>query len=359
MVETTPANSGAAPAAMHPPGLLVQLRPVAYGFAILCASLAAGTLAVAIFGSAVDGDPAVSIPLISETSSTEASGEPAPAKSFLAARSLAGHLVADPELIEDSLEGPLPKRGPDGREARTAYARPFDKHDNRPKIAIVIGGLGVGASVTETAIKTLPPAITLGYVPFGGHPQIDVDRAREAGHEVLLEVPMEPFDFPSSDPGPHALLTGAPAEENIKRFRWALSRFTGYAGFTHLLGARFLSETSAIEPILQEASERGLYFFDSGTSARSLALTAARHANASIATGTLILDEVRSAAAIDDKLVRLEAQARSNGFAIGTGSPSPVTILRIAEWAAAANERGFHLVPVSALARTQDGPASP
>jgi len=359
MGETTPTNSGAAPAAMRPPGLLVQLRPVAYAFATLWISLTAGMIAVTTFGSALDGVPAVSIPLLSESSSTEESVEPPPAKSFLGARSLAGHLVADPELIEDSLEGPLPKRGPEGREARTAYARPFDKNDNRPKIAIIVGGLGVGASVTETAIKTLPPAITLGYVPFGGNPQIDVDRARETGHEVLLEVPMEPFDFPSSDPGPHALLTGAPAEENIKRFRWALSRFTGYAGFTHLLGARFLSETSAIEPILQEGAERGLYFFDSGTSARSLALTAARHANAAITTGTLILDEVLSAAAIDDKLVRLEAQARSNGFAIGTGSPSPVTVLRIAEWAAAANERGFHLVPVSALAQKQNGATSP
>ena len=33
-----------------------------------------------------------------------------------------------------------------------------------------------------------------------------VARAREAGHEVLLEVPMEPFDYPDNDPGPQTLL---------------------------------------------------------------------------------------------------------------------------------------------------------
>lgn len=351
MADSIPTSFGAAPAAVRSSALLVQLRPVAFGFAVLCTSFAACMIAVTILGSAADGDPVVSISLTAASPVSERSSEGIAAKSFLVSRSLAGHLVADPQLIEDTIDGPLPKRGADGREAREAYSRPFDRNDTRPKIAIVVGGLGVGANVTEAAIRSLPPAVTLGYVPFGGNPQGEADRARETGHEVLLEVPMEPFDFPNSDPGPHALLTSAPADENIKRFHWSLSRFTGYAGFTPFLGARFLSETDAIEPILKDAAERGVYFFDSGISVRSLAGTAARHANASIATGTLILDEILTAAAIDDKLVKLEAQARANGFAIGVGYASPVTVLRIAEWAAAASERGFHLVPVSALAQ--------
>lgn len=34
-------------------------------------------------------------------------------------------------------------------------------------------------------------------------------RAREAGHEILLQLPMEPFDYPDSDPGPQTLLASA------------------------------------------------------------------------------------------------------------------------------------------------------
>jgi polysaccharide deacetylase 2 family uncharacterized protein YibQ len=188
--------------------------------------------------------------------------------------------------------------------------------------------------------------------------QADVDAARGAGHEVLLQVPMEPFDFPESDPGPHALLVNASKDENVKRLNWALSRFTGYVGFTNAFGARFLGEAGAIEPILVEAAKRGLIFFDTGASARSLSGTAARHAGTVIATGTLALDDVQSPPAIDDKLVQLEAQARRDGFAIGVGALYPVTVDRVAAWAESANMRGIHVVPVSALAAKPDASAT-
>jgi uncharacterized protein len=349
-----PEPASQAPGARPAP---IALRPLAIGLISICAVLAVLMLAVAILGSASDGSPTVSIRLSSSMRNANP-GSGTRAASFLASRSISGHLVADPELIEDSFEGPLPRRAANGREPMSAYAMPIDRNDRRPKIAIVIGGLGVGAAATDLALNTLPPQITLGFVPYAQNLQSNADRARGTGHELLLQVPMEPFDFPNSDPGPHALLVSAAADENIRRFRWAMSRFTGYAGFSNLLGARFLGEAGAIEPVLAEGAKRGILFFDTGASARSLAGTAARHVSAAIATGTLTLDEVQSAAAIDNKLVQLEAQARADGFAIGVGSSYPVTIDRVARWAESAGSRGLLAVPVSALAAKPGASAS-
>jgi hypothetical protein len=238
------------------------------------------------------------------------------------------------------------------------YAQAFDRNGKRPKIAVVIQGLGVGTQATELALKTLPPPVTLAFVPFTTDVQAIVDKARGLGHEVLLQVPMEPADFPDSDPGPHALLVRASAEENIKRLNWAMSRFTGYVGIANLLGGRFLGEMGAIEPVLAEASKRGLLFFDDGTTSRSLSATAARHANVTIATGTLVLDTVQTPAAIDNKLVQLEAQATRDGFAIGVASLYPVTMTRVGQWAGNASARGFELVPITALAAKPQATAS-
>ena len=154
-----------------------------------------------------------------------------------------------------------------------------------------------------------------------------------------------------SDPGPHALLTNASADENLKRLHWAMSRATGYAGIANILGGRFMGEQNAIEPVLADAAKRGLFFFDTGVSTTSITVTAARHAKASIAAGTLALDAVQTAAALDTKLAELEAQAQQDGYAIGVASPYPISIARIAEWAAKADARGFQLVPVSALVK--------
>jgi len=334
------------------------LRPLAMGFFSICAFLAATVVAVTYLGSISDGNPTISIRLKPSTRTASDSGAAPQATSFLAPRTVSGQLVADPELIEDSFEGPLPKTAANGRTPMAAYAMPIDRSDKRPKIAVVIGGLGIGAATTDLALKTLPPQVTLAFAPYGPELQSGADRARGLGHEVLLQVPMEPFDFPNSDPGPHALLVNAATEENIRRLNWAMSRFTGYVGLSNLLGARFLGEAGAIEPVLVEASRRGILFFDTGASTRSLTGMAARHANATIATGTLTLDDVQSTAAIDNKLVQLEAQAKTDGFAIGVGSLYPVTVNRVALWAESAGGRGFLIVPISALAAKPDSAAS-
>jgi polysaccharide deacetylase 2 family uncharacterized protein YibQ len=174
-----------------------------------------------------------------------------------------------------------------------------------------------------------------------------------------VEVPMEPFDFPASDPGPHTLLISAGVKENTKRLYWALSRSTGYAGVTNLLGGRFLSESNAVEPMLAELTKRGLLFFDNGASSRSAAATAAGRVNAPIVTGALVLDAVQSHEAIEAKLAELELQARENGAAVASGIIYPVTIQQVALWAATLERRGFVLAPISAVVSRPEAASEP
>ena len=338
-------------------GTAASARSLAIAFFAVCAMLGTFVAALSYLGSAADGSPVVSIE-IGPFPRNSGEGRVASGSSFVEKRMVSGNLVADPALIEDSAMGPLPVVAPDGREPMSAYAMPYDRNDKRPKIAVVVGGLGVGVGATDAALTKLPPQVTLAFTPFDNQVQTYVDKARGLGHEVLLQVPMEPFDFPDSDPGPHALLANASAEENISRLYWSMTRFTGYAGISNLLGARFMGEAGAIEPVMAEAAKRGLLFFDTGASSRSLAATAARHVNAAIATGTLVLDTIQNQTAIDGKLGDLEAQARRDGSAIGVASLYPISVARVSEWAARAGERGYLVVPVSALAMRPAAAAS-
>ena len=324
-------------------------RPLVIAFATLLIALGAGATAVNLFGSAEGGDPVIALTLTPFRGGVDPGGVFA-AKSFHDTRESGGNLIADPALIEDSATGPLPRVARDGRAPLASYARAFDANDKRPRVALVLRGLGIGSSNTSLALMQLSPEISFAFVPFAPDLQGDIDKARGAGHEIVLELPMEPFDFPDSDPGPHALLAGASSEENVKRLNWSLSRATGYVGVMNLLGGRFMGEERAIEPILEAVTKRGLLFFDNGASSSSVAITAARHVKAPIATGTMTIDSIQTQAAIDAKLVELETAAHQDGYAIGVASAYPVTIARIGEWAMSAGARGFHLVPVSAFA---------
>jgi len=255
-------------------------------------------------------------------------------------------LIADPALIENSVQGPLPRIADDGRKPMAAYAAPAAS--GKFRIAIVVTGLGLSAKATASALA-LPSGITFAFLPYAGDVQHWVSQARQSGHEALLQVPMEPFDFPDSDPGPHTLRSGIERDANGQRLEWALSRFTGYAGVTNLLGQRFLADTDALSPTLTQLSRRGLYFFDNGAAAQSAAADVAGRSGAPFAKANETLDAIQTALEIDKHLSDLETQAREHGTAIGSAFVYPITIERIAAWAKGLERRGFVLVPVSAI----------
>jgi len=160
---------------------------------------------------------------------------------------------------------------------------------------------------------------------------------------------MEPYDFPDSDPGPHTLRAAVGEETNNERLVWSLTRFTGYAGVTNFLGGRFLADADALEPVMTFVARRGLLFFDSGPQGHSVAPDIARRINAPYVQGAVTVDTIQSGMEIDARLSQLEQLARTNGWAAGTASASPVSLDRIANWAKGLSGRGFVLVPASAI----------
>jgi len=257
-------------------------------------------------------------------------------------------LIADPALIEKTPQGPLPRIADDGTPPMRAYAAPAVSA-GKPRIAIVINGLGISAKSTSAALNGLPGGVTLAFAPYASDVQRWVTVARQKGHEVLLEVPMEPYDFPDSDPGQYTLRAGLGEDANTQRLVWALTRFTGYTGVTNLLGGRLLSDAGAIEPVLTYVTRRGLLFYDNGSAAHSVAPDVAARVGATFAQATASIDTIQAAMEIDHRLSDLETTARAQGSASGSGFLYPVTIDRVNKWAQGLSGRGFVLVPISAI----------
>ena len=254
----------------------------------------------------------------------------------------------DPKLLEKSRYGMIPAVSGDLKPFNV-YAAEADrsKAAKMPVVAIVIGGLGVGAAKTTDAIMKLPGAVTLAFTPYGSDPGKLAERARAQRHEIFLQIPMEPYDFPDNDPGPQTLLTSLTADQNTDRLYWHLSRIQGYAGITNFMGARFVATDAAMQPIIREASKRGLGFFDDGSSPRSIAGQAAGSLTVPFGKGDIALDAVPTPTEIDRALNKLESTARERGVAIGTASALPVSIERVGAWIKTLSDRGILLVPLT------------
>ena len=264
---------------------------------------------------------------------------------------------ADQNLLEMTRHGAIPQIGADGKRASAVYAHPIEFPPNKkdlPRIAIVVGGLGISASGTADAFTKLPAPVTFAIAPYGTDLEKLAEHARAENHEVLLQVPMEPFDYPDNDPGPQTLLTSLTPDQNIDRLHWLMSRFKGYVGIASYMGTRFTSSEPALAPVLRETAKRGLIYVDDGSSPRSVAgqiagQIAGSH-NLPFAKTDLVIDAVPTPGAIDQALARLELTARDNGNAVGIATAQPATIARIAEWAKKVEGRGFVLVPVTMVA---------
>jgi polysaccharide deacetylase 2 family uncharacterized protein YibQ len=266
-----------------------------------------------------------------------------------ASRSLSTAHLPDRSLIEMSEQGPLPVRSADGRRPFDAYARPWSG-TRGARVAIVIGGLAVSQTGTQAAIAKLPAEVTLAFAPQGNSIGRWMQEARRSGHEIAMQLPLEPFDYPNVNPGRNTLTVDASTEENLQRLRWALSRTTNYTTVMNYMGARFSADETAMAPIMAELGTRGLGYFDDGSSARSAAPDLAQKDGVPLAVGDATIDGVQDRGAILKKLDELEATARAKGFAVGTGSAFDVTVDAVASWVNEAKKRGIEIVPISAVA---------
>ncbi|MCC8953470.1 divergent polysaccharide deacetylase family protein [Bradyrhizobium sp. Pear77] len=263
----------------------------------------------------------------------------------------------DPRLLEKSRYGMIPVVA-DGLKPFTVYAAEADraKAARMPVVAIVVAGLGVGAAKTANAIMKLPPAVTLAFTPYGADPGKLAERARTQRHEILLQIPMEPFDYPDNDPGPQTLLTTLSSEQNLDRLYWHLSRLQGYAGIANFMGARFVATDPVMQPIVREAAKRGLSFFDDGSTPRSVAQSLSAGQSLPFAKADFAIDVVPTSAEIDRALVKLETIAKERGTAVGVASALPVSIERLGAWLKTLDSKGIMLVPLTtAMLKSKSG----
>ena len=259
----------------------------------------------------------------------------------------------DPALLERSPAFPtaaLPRVGADGRLPRLVYRRPAPPPGDRPRVALLLAGLGLAAADSRAAIDRLPGAVSLAFSAYAPNPESLLEAARGRGHEILASVPMEADGYPWNDAGPRSLLTGNPPAKNRENLQWAMSRLQGYVGLTGasdgLRGERFADQGSSYNAVLEEAAHRGLLYVDPRPGVPPPVLSppgAGRSVD-------VVIDDPPTRADIEAKLILLERAARDHGSALGLAGPlRPATVERIAAWLQDAEKRGYDLVPVSAL----------
>jgi hypothetical protein len=255
----------------------------------------------------------------------------------------------DPATAAPPQAIPVPKAKPEMAKPidgfRHAQAVPVRVPPDAPKLAIVMDDLGLSRARTMRAVE-LPAAVTLSFLTYAdGLPPLTA-AAREAGHEVLAHVPMQPRDT-SWDAGKNVLTGALSPSELTRRLDWALARVAGKIGVNNHMGSAFTADRAAMRTVLATLKARGLMFLDSRTTPNSLGAAVARELGVAFAARDVFLDNARDPDAIRESLERAVAIARDTGAAVAIGHPYPVTFDVLEAWIPKARQRGVAVVPLS------------
>ena len=254
----------------------------------------------------------------------------------------------DPDLLEAGPHGALPRIATNGRTSMLAYAHvPEARDSQRPRIAMILGGVGLNPGIAEQAFQQLPPSVVLAINPYSQRLPALLSQARSRGFEMLVAVPMESRGHPQNDAGDRALLTTLDPAVNRDRLFWILSRFQGYVGALGALGPlrgeRFAALSEPFLAMQDSLRTRGLLYIDPRPGEPHPARAWGR-------TIDIVIDEPADRRTIDLNLAALERRARERGAAVGLGTDiTPILIERIARWAAGLGERGMMLAPISSM----------
>ena len=258
-----------------------------------------------------------------------------------------------PHITEETETGPLPVIAADGRQPWLEYSRGFKRADRKPRIALIIKNLGLSDTYTKATLELLPEDITLSFSHVAPRLKNCVREARQKGHEILLDIPMEPIGFPKNDPGRATLLTSSNEVENLNRLEHIMKQAGGYVGLLGTLGTKFMLHSETFLPVLRSIKQRGLIYVDSRSTSRSLGPELASSIQLPKAFNNVFVDREPSQEKIKNKLDELERIALKRRFAVGIAQPLPITIEILSQWTKRLKTKQIALAPITAIVDKQ------
>jgi len=232
------------------------------------------------------------------------------------------------------------------KHAESLVAGSFEK---ATLIAIVIDDLGQDVKQAKEVLA-LHGNITVAVLPGLSQSKDVANLAKQASHEVLLHMPMEPLKNHEKTQTPGTLSADMTPMAFLTTVSDDVESVPGAVGVNNHEGSALTENKEAMKFLMAELKARNLFFLDSLTNPKSVAYATAVEFGLKAAKRDVFLDnEGDNPAYIREQLATLVDIARKHGKAIGIGHPHPVTLSELRKWLTDISAQGIEIVPVSRL----------
>lgn len=231
---------------------------------------------------------------------------------------------------------------PPGPPALPAPPRP----PTGARIAVIVDGLGGRRDVFE-ALRSIGAPVAVAVLPGLPLSAAIGREARQAGMELLLDLPLEPYRYPEADPGPGALLMTTAPERLGREVAAHLAVLPGAAGVTTHMGSRMSEDRARMRAVLEPVAARGLYFLDAFTSNRSVGYAEAARLGMRAGRRQLLIDPGGGEAAARSGLEAASRLALARGRCVVLAHAHPLTAALLHESVSRWRAAGLRVAPPS------------
>lgn len=238
-------------------------------------------------------------------------------------------------------------RKDDGLTAYKAYRAEFTPAaSTKALISLVMVDFGMSKTISEQAIKDLPPGVTLALSPYSSEAQKWTTAARQDGHEVWLGLPVQNENFGNSDSGNQTLLVNASVDQNKSRLLGNLGKATGYVGVIDMDTPAFANNAADLDRIYSDILDRGLALAQANPKDTLTGEFAITH-KAPFIQNDIWLDRNATPAAVAFELDKLKQIASNGRIAVGFFHPYPTVIAAIKDWQDNLERANIEIAPLS------------
>jgi polysaccharide deacetylase 2 family uncharacterized protein YibQ len=192
-------------------------------------------------------------------------------------------------------------------------------------LAIVIDDVGYSLERSDRVIA-LPGPLTIGVLPFAPHAAEAARRAGFAGKEVILHQPMQPMAASHVHDVDGTLTLNMGPERFSRLFAEAIKAVPNVIGVNNHTGSLLTQHAEPMNLLMEQISARGLFFLDSRTTHKTVALSVAQKWRVPSIQRDVFLDHVVSRDAVAHQFHRAIEIARRNGHAVVIAHPNRVSL---------------------------------
>ncbi|MFH1360119.1 MAG: divergent polysaccharide deacetylase family protein [Candidatus Omnitrophota bacterium] len=232
--------------------------------------------------------------------------------------------------------------------------RPLEarKKTIHPKIAIIIDDWGYNAQHCQI-LKEIGYPLTISILPNLPHSDTIAQCAHDSHKDVILHLPLEPYESHEEYPKNYVINTDMSQEEIQNILGDALKSVSFAVGISNHMGSKATEDPALMKTIFADLKKKNLYFVDSLVTSQSVGQSTSRVFDLPFVSRDVFLDNENDQDYITNQLAQLTRIAQKRGYAIGIGHDRRLTLNVLKEQMELLTREGFEFVTVTQLLKTK------